>query len=92
MTHWQRIKSSMKFTFTKKQAILVVVIGIALGIIVATIMTTLDWRLNPSGIFHNEQGTHWEVVFETAFSWFLPVTMAASAATAILLFLFWRAK
>ena len=82
----------MKPTLTKKQAMLAVVVGVTLGVIVAAIMTTLDWRLNPSGIFHNEQGTHWEVVFETAFTWFLPVTLAASAATALLLFLFWRAK
>ena len=78
----------MKFTLTKKQAMLTVVIGIALGIFVAAIMTTLDWRLNPSGIFHNEQGTNWAVVFETAFSWFLPVTLTASAAMILLVFPF----
>ena len=47
MTRWQRIKSSMKFTFTKKQAMLAVVIGITLGIIVAAIMTRFSPQLPP---------------------------------------------
>ena len=71
---------------------LAVVVGVTLGVIVAAIMTTLDWRLNPSGIFHNEQGNNWEVVAETAFSWFFPVSLAASAVTVVVVSLFWRAK
>ena len=79
-------------TLTKKQAMLGVAAGVVLGLIVAAIMTTLDWRLNPGGIFHNAQGTDWGIVKETAFSWFLPVTLAASVVAVILLFLFSRPK
>ena len=71
---------------------LVVAIGIVIGLIVATIMTTLDWRLNPSGIFHNTQGTNWSIVRETAFSWFLPVASTTSLIAAILVFLVSRLK
>ena len=45
--------------------------------LVAIPMTVVDWRLNPSGIFQNEQGTHWAVVAETALSWFWPVAVLA---------------
>ncbi len=39
-------------------------------------MTIADWWLNPAGIFHDERGTDWAVVFETAGSWFWPVFLA----------------
>jgi H+/Cl- antiporter ClcA len=77
---------------SRKQAILAVVIGITLGVTVAAIMTALDWRLNPGGIFHDDQLTNWEVVTETAFSWFLPITLLASVVTAIVFAVYWRAR
>lgn len=51
--------------------------GLVVGLVVSVSMTIADWRLNPSGIFHNEDGTDWAVVFETAASWFWPVSLAA---------------
>lgn len=39
----------------------------------AALMTFLDWRLNPSGIFRSAEGTHWSIVLKTGMSWFLPV-------------------
>ena len=56
--------------------------------LVAIPMTIADWRLNPSGVFRNEQGTHWSVVAETALSWFWPVAIlgfVASVATHVLI-------
>lgn len=47
-------------------------------------MTVADWWLNPSGIFHNEQGTDWAIVTETALSWFWPVALVALATTVII--------
>jgi hypothetical protein len=58
-----------------------VVTGVATGLIVAMPMTIRDWRLNPSNLFHNEQGTDWAVVMETALSWFWPVALVAFVAT-----------
>ena len=52
-------------------------IGIVVGLIVALGMTYVDWRHNPQGLFHNEDGTHWRVVIETAISWFVPVGLVA---------------
>jgi hypothetical protein len=38
-------------------------------------MTFLDWRENPAGLFHDQSGTDWRVVLETAVSWFVPVAL-----------------
>lgn len=46
------------------------------GLLVASTMTVLDWRLNPGGVFHTPGGTHWEIVWHTWISWFLPVAAA----------------
>ena len=45
------------------------------GVLVASVMSFLDWRLNPSGIFHGDHGTSWGVVWETWVSWFIPVAV-----------------
>ena len=55
------------------------VAGVVAGIAVAVTMTFLDWRLNPGEVFHDETGTHWGAVWETAISWFLPVALIATA-------------
>jgi len=78
--------------FLRKQAALAVGAGVVLGCIVATVMAIADWRLNPGGIFHDSQGTNWDVVMETALSWFLPVASASCIVAAFLLFLFHRRK
>lgn len=62
-----------------------VTLGIAtallIALIVACVMTFMDWRLNPSGIFRGESGTHWARVAETATSWFLPTAAIACIVT-----------
>jgi hypothetical protein len=55
-------------------------IGVGVGVAVATIMTALDWRRNPVGIFHDAGATHWAVVLETGWSWFYPVAVLTAAA------------
>lgn len=54
-------------------------ISVASGLVVAVPMTVADWRLNPAGLFRDAEATHWGIVFETAFSWFLPVALIALA-------------
>ena len=54
-------------------------VGLLAGLVVATVATLLDWRLNPGGIFHDAAGTNWAVVAETAMSWFLPVALLVAA-------------
>ncbi len=58
--------------------------GLLAGLLVAIPMTVLDWRQNPSGIFHDETGTRWNIVAETAISWFWPVAVLAFAITVLL--------
>ena len=53
------------------------VVAVVAGLLVAIPMTVADWRLNPSNLFHDTQGTQWSVVAETALSWFWPVTFLA---------------
>ncbi len=65
---------------------LAAIVGTLTGIVVSAIMTFLDWRLNPGGIFHNDAGTNWTIVAETAFSWLWPVALIAFAATAVVLY------
>jgi hypothetical protein len=60
--------------------------GLLVGVIVSAAMTRVDWKLNPSGLFHNEHGTQWAVVTETAVSWLLPVSLATCLTTAIVLY------
>ena len=49
--------------------------GAVAEFLVAVPATIADWRLNPGGIFQDEDGTHWLVLIETGLSWFLPVTL-----------------
>ena len=57
--------------------------GVGTGILIASTMSFLDWRANPGGIFHDASGTHWNIVWETAVSWLLPV----AATTTMLMWL-----
>ena len=52
-----------------------VLAGLCAGVLAAVVMSFLDWRRNPSGLFHDEHGTNWPIVAETAFSWFWPVAL-----------------
>lgn len=76
----------------KKHWISALAVGVALGLIVASVMTFLDWRLNPSGIFHNDRGTNWAFVMDTFVSWFFPVAAYAGVVAAAALFLYSRFK
>jgi len=59
-------------------------VAVVVGIAVAIYFSFADWKLNPGGIFHDDSGTHWGIVLETAFSWFLPVALVAFVlATAV---------
>lgn len=61
--------------------------GAALGVLVAALtsitMTVWDWLENPGGIFRGAEGTHWEFVFETLASWFLPTLFYVAVIAAV---------
>lgn len=60
--------------------------GAGAGLAVAAVMTFLDWRLNPAGIFHDAGGTRWDIVLETAWTWFWPIALVAASALTVILF------
>lgn len=62
---------------------LVLLDGVAVGLAIAIFMTFLDWRTNPGGLFHDAAGTNWNVVWETAVSWFVPTAAIVSALSAL---------
>lgn len=62
--------------------------GAGAGALVAAVATAYDWYLNPSELFHDAAGSHWDVVVDTAVSWFLPVTLVAAIIAVIALLLF----
>lgn len=45
------------------------------ALVVACVMTWLDWKANPSELFHDANGTHWDVVIQTLRSWQFPLWM-----------------
>ena len=63
---------------TRKYVLLALLFGAGVGLTVAAVMTFLEWRLNPGGIFHGAEGTNWSFVMDTALSWFGPVFVFAS--------------
>ncbi len=69
------------------QWLIAVAAGAVIGSTVAAVMTYLDWRMNPGGIFVSAGQTDWTIVRETAFSWFWPVAAVASVAALLILLL-----
>ena len=47
--------------------------GAAVAALVTLIMCVWEWLENPGGIFRDASGTHWNFVYDTAVSWFVPV-------------------
>lgn len=46
---------------------------------ISGLMTWLDWRVNPNGLFHGPAGTNWPVVGETMLSWLWPLMLLGAA-------------
>ena len=66
--------------------------GLTIGAISASIVTIIitvwEWIENPSGIFHDQNGTNWSFVYDTAISWFVPTFIQVSIISAIMHILF----
>ncbi len=58
-----------------------IAIALLVAVFVAGVMTFMDWRLNPAGIFRTDAGTDWTRVAETAASWFFPTAVIAGIIT-----------
>ena len=83
----------MDFMFLKKQFwTRIISIGLACATAVAVTFSLLAWLENPGGIFHDEEGTNWEFVFETGISWFVPTFMYVTFIVFIVCLLYWALK
>ena len=60
-------------------------LGFLVGLSVAGVMSFIAWQHNPQGIFHDELGTNWDFVFDTALSWFVPVAPIMFALSVVVL-------
>ena len=60
--------------------------AIAAGVLVASVMSYRDWRLNPGDVFRGPDGTDWGVVWDTFASWMWPVALAVGVATVTVLY------
>jgi hypothetical protein len=77
---------------SQRRWVYAVALGAMVGLLTASVMAFIDWRLNPSGIFHSELGTNWRLVWDTWLSWFVPIFVVVSAATALGFLLLSRRK
>ncbi len=80
------------FLMSRNHWICAMLIGATAGLFVASVVSFLDWQLNPSGIFHSDLGTNWRIVWETWISWFVPVFVIGSAVSVPVLFWFSKRK
>lgn len=65
---------------------LAAIVGLMTGLVVSAAITFVDWQRNPASIFHNDLGTDWSVVSETALSWLGPVIFVSFITTALVLY------
>ena len=64
--------------FRKNSLVVAILIGLAIASVVTVYITIWEWLENPSGIFHDQYGTNWAFVYDTASSWFVPTFINAS--------------
>ena len=79
------------FLMSQKHWVCAVLFGATVGFIIASVVSFLDWRLNPGGIFHSDLGTNWRFVWGTWISWFIPV-FAAGSAVSVPAFFWWSKR
>ena len=60
---------------TRRDILTALAWSLALGLVVGLGFAAYDWQLNPGGIFRGPEGTNWTFVFETAYSWFMPIVL-----------------
>ena len=75
----------MKLNIFKRNSLIVAIIaGFFIASLVTLTITLWEWLENPSGIFHDQNGTNWTFVYETASSWFVPTFINASVVVALI--------
>ena len=70
----------------RRDVLIALVSSVALGLVIGGGYAAYDWNLNPGGIFRGPDGTNWQFMFDTAFSWFKPIVLTAFP---VILFISW---
>ncbi|MEQ8407778.1 MAG: hypothetical protein RKH07_05840 [Gammaproteobacteria bacterium] len=65
-------------------------VAFCIALFLTLLFTGWDWLANPSGIFHDDTGTNWRFVYDTAESWFLPAFFSSFVTIALIHFLLQR--
>ena len=76
----------------RKSLLFGISVGLLCAILFALLFSGIDWWTNYSGLFRDESGTHWDIVYETAESWFLPTFLLVAPLAAAGNFLFGHMK
>jgi len=58
-------------------------VGAAVSVLVTTVVCVWEWAENPGGIFRDDQGTNWQFVFDTAWSWWVPTFVYTVVAVSL---------
>jgi ABC-type spermidine/putrescine transport system permease subunit I len=58
-------------------------IGLAVSLLVTMVASVWEWVENPGGIFRDDEGTNWQFVFETAWSWLIPTFVYTVVAVSL---------
>lgn len=59
----------------RRDVLIALVSSVTLGLVIGAGFAVYDWNLNPGGIFRGPDGTNWQFMFDTAFSWFKPIVL-----------------
>lgn len=62
----------------KNSLAIAILVSFFLASVVTVVITIWEWLENPSGIFHDQNGTNWVFVYDTASSWFVPTFVVGS--------------
>lgn len=75
-----------------RDVLVALAVGLGLGIATGAWFAYADWRFNPGGIFRGPDGTNWQFVFDTTFSWLIPVSLSTFVLALILRWIFERVR
>ena len=66
---------AIKVRQVRRDTLAALLSSLALGLVIGCGFAAYDWHLNPGGIFRGPDGTNWQFMFDTAFSWFKPIVL-----------------
>ncbi|NMP15416.1 hypothetical protein [Thalassotalea sp. Y01] len=62
--------------------------ALLIALVMALLMTVYDAYLNPNQLFVSEAGIEWQMIWQTFFSWFMPLAISLAVGAALGYWLF----